>query len=221
MRPTKARSIEQLPECRLFRPVYEEGKGEEGQPVSIGLDMLEAMRLVDLEGLPQDEAARRMEISTPTLCRILCRGRSRAALALSQGKTINLEGGNIMMYNENKRHGFCHGRMNGPCSPESEQPREGRGKALGMCRGRGSGECARDPQAADTVRPREGKGKALGMCRGRSGQGSAQGSDAGAGAPRNGEGRGMGRGAGRGAGMGRGAGQGFGPRDNGGSSETE
>ena len=57
MRATKARTIGCMPACRRFRPWQEQGESEviqadgNGDDVIIGLDMLEAMRLVDAEGM--------------------------------------------------------------------------------------------------------------------------------------------------------------------------
>ena len=45
------------------------------EDVIIGLDRLEARRLVDVEGKNQDEAARSMDVLTFILCRILGQGR--------------------------------------------------------------------------------------------------------------------------------------------------
>ncbi len=116
MRPTKARSIAYEPTCRDFGPRCE---GGEREYVVLGLDMFEALRLVDGEGLSQDDAARCMAISTPTLCRILSQGRHLVAEALVHGKMLKIEGGNIMITHEDhaermKRasrhgHGFGHG----------------------------------------------------------------------------------------------------------------
>jgi len=59
--------------------------------VAVPVDGIEAMRLVDAEGLSQEEAARRMEISAPTLCRILAQARASVARALAQGMAIRID----------------------------------------------------------------------------------------------------------------------------------
>ncbi len=59
--------------------------------VAVQVDGMEAMRLVDAEGLSQEEAARRMEISAPTLCRILGQARSAVARALAGGMAIRID----------------------------------------------------------------------------------------------------------------------------------
>jgi predicted DNA-binding protein (UPF0251 family) len=78
-----------MPAVTVFKP--------QGVPMSqlsgvaIGLDGFEALRLVDAEGLSQEEAAARMGVSRPTLCRILGEARSTVARALSRGWAIRVE----------------------------------------------------------------------------------------------------------------------------------
>ncbi len=144
MRPTKSRTISHIPECRFFHPASECEENMHDDAVTIGLDMLEAMRLVDLEGLSQEDAARSMEISTPTLCRILSEGRKLTATALTFGKTIKLEGGNIMFSNENHgRNGCCHrrGNMHGGDEMQMSDASCMRRDGMKQAHGKGRGHC--------------------------------------------------------------------------------
>lgn len=52
----------------------------------------EAVRLVDLEGVSQEEAGRKMQISQSTLSRVLKSGRRKVADAIVNGKAIRIEG---------------------------------------------------------------------------------------------------------------------------------
>lgn len=61
------------------------------------LDELEALRLADLEGLYQEEAARRMNVSRPTFGRIVESARSKVARALVNGQALRIEGGPVAM----------------------------------------------------------------------------------------------------------------------------
>lgn len=61
--------------------------------VVLPLDSLEAMRLVDLESLSQEEAGDRMGVSRATIGRLLERGRRAVADALLNGRALRLEGG--------------------------------------------------------------------------------------------------------------------------------
>ncbi len=51
----------------------------------------EAIRLVDLNEVPQEEAGREMQISQSTLSRILKIGRKKIADAIVNGKAIKIE----------------------------------------------------------------------------------------------------------------------------------
>lgn len=74
---------------RLFRveDCYED-------TITLCVDELESIRLIDFEGLEQNEAALRMEVSRGTFQRILYEARKKVAEALVQGKSIIIEGGN-------------------------------------------------------------------------------------------------------------------------------
>jgi predicted DNA-binding protein (UPF0251 family) len=60
------------------------------EPIYIDRAELEAFRLVDLEGLSQLEAGQRMGISRGTVWRLLQSVRKKAALALTEGRSIQL-----------------------------------------------------------------------------------------------------------------------------------
>lgn len=57
---------------------------------SLTLEEMEAVRLVDLEGLEQEEAAKSMGISRKTLWRELQSARKKIAEALVEGKAIGI-----------------------------------------------------------------------------------------------------------------------------------
>ena len=58
---------------------------------------LEAIRLCDLEELPQDVACAKMEISRGTFQRILYAARKKVAYALINGHGIEISGGNYQI----------------------------------------------------------------------------------------------------------------------------
>lgn len=62
--------------------------------IVMNVDEIEALRLCDLEGIQQDDAAKRMEVSRGTLQRILYAARQKSAMALCEGKGVLIEGGN-------------------------------------------------------------------------------------------------------------------------------
>jgi len=57
--------------------------------IELGLDEVEAMRLCDLEGMQQEEAADAMGISRGTIQRLLEAGRSKMLDALVHGKALS------------------------------------------------------------------------------------------------------------------------------------
>jgi predicted DNA-binding protein (UPF0251 family) len=76
------------------------------QPTPIGpaellvltIDELEAIRLADLEGLSQVEAAGRMNVSRPTFGRIIEQARRKVAEGLVHGRGIGFEGGVVRFH---------------------------------------------------------------------------------------------------------------------------
>ncbi|MBU1152050.1 DUF134 domain-containing protein [Patescibacteria group bacterium] len=87
-RPRKCRRIR-----GDFSVYYYKPKGvrlSELEQVNLELDEIEGIRLVDLEGLPMEEAAESMKISKPTLCRMVNSGRKKLADAICSGKAISI-----------------------------------------------------------------------------------------------------------------------------------
>jgi len=61
---------------------------------------LESLRLVDLEGLHQVEAAQKMGISRKAFWQELQSARKKAVFALTTGKAIEIKGGNYVSSND-------------------------------------------------------------------------------------------------------------------------
>lgn len=59
-------------------------------PVFINTAELEAFRLVDLEGLSQEEAGQRMGVSRGTVWRLVQSARRKAAQALTEGRPLQI-----------------------------------------------------------------------------------------------------------------------------------
>jgi len=93
-RPFCPRKIGCWPEVTHFKPA--------GVPLSVlgeitlTLDELEALRLADLNGMYQEKAAQRMNISRPTFARIVEAARRKVADVLVHGKALRVEGGPVM-----------------------------------------------------------------------------------------------------------------------------
>jgi predicted DNA-binding protein (UPF0251 family) len=63
--------------------------------IVLTLDEFEAIRLADLEGLYQEQAAEQMSVSRPTFGRILGTAHRKVAEALVHGNLLRIEGGTI------------------------------------------------------------------------------------------------------------------------------
>lgn len=57
----------------------------------LNISEFEAIRLIDFKEIPQEQAAKQMQISQPTLSRILKGGRKKVADSIINGKAIKIE----------------------------------------------------------------------------------------------------------------------------------
>ncbi len=92
-RPTKWRKVEFIPNIQYFAPL--DIDTDVLQENILRVEELEALRLRDIEGLEQEDCARKMEISRQTFQRILNAAREKVADSLINGKAIRIEGGNF------------------------------------------------------------------------------------------------------------------------------
>lgn len=86
---------------------------KELESVILNFDEYEAIRLLDYEGLMQEQAAERMNVSRPTLTRIYLSARRSLAKAFVEGKMIVMEGGNVEFDQEWYRCKRCHKLVGG------------------------------------------------------------------------------------------------------------
>jgi len=95
VRPINCRRVGSMPESNYFKP--------RGIPLSaleeavLTVDEFEAIRLADLEGLYQEQAAEKMNVSRQTFGRIIESARKKVAEALVRGKALKIEGGKFEM----------------------------------------------------------------------------------------------------------------------------
>jgi len=95
VRPRLCRRVRFRPGVTYFKPAGR--KMIELEESVISVDEFEAVRLRDLEGLEQEQAAKKMGISRPTFQRLLTCARKKIAEALVNGKAIKIEGGTYKM----------------------------------------------------------------------------------------------------------------------------
>ena len=87
-RPPKHRLVRMGLEGFVFAPLDNSGSPLQTTPIHMRPDEFEALRLVYLEGLNQDEAARMMNISRGTLWRALDSGRRKLVQALVERRPL-------------------------------------------------------------------------------------------------------------------------------------
>ncbi len=87
-RRPKPRTIRFKPFDMVFAPLDPSGNPVEGEPIVLTPDELEALRLVYLLGLTQEEAAKAMGVSRGTLWRALSSGRRKVVRALVEKRPL-------------------------------------------------------------------------------------------------------------------------------------
>jgi len=92
VRPRLCRRVRFNPNVTYFKPRgIPLNKLEE---VILLVDEYEAVRLKDLEGLEQEECAKKMKISQPTFHRLVLSARKKIADVIINGKALKIGGGN-------------------------------------------------------------------------------------------------------------------------------
>ena len=119
-RPQCCRVVTGEPGAAVFKPAGRRGCDPEF--VGMTLDEFEALRLADLEGLYQEEAATRRGVSRATFGRIVESAHRKVAEALVHAKALRIQGGPVR------------------CSPS----------ATGPCGKRSGGRCLRREQEKET-----------------------------------------------------------------------
>jgi len=100
-RPQKKRKICHFPHTLAFFPAGEE---QTNDPILLTVDEYEALRLIDREGLSQEQCCEFMNIARTTVQRIYESARKKLADMLVEGRPLKIEGGDFDL---------CSGE--GPC----------------------------------------------------------------------------------------------------------
>ena len=99
-RPCCQRRIGCHPDTTYFKPAGVPLRDLE--EVVLALDELEALRLADLNGQYQEDAAAQMKISRATFARIVEAARKKVADVLINGKALRIEGGPVKIKGKQK-----------------------------------------------------------------------------------------------------------------------
>ena len=93
-RPQKCRRVCAVPRQAEFVPA---GISCPEQPVVLQLDEYEVIRLIDLEGMTQEQCARQMDVARTTVTGIYDSARHKIAQAIVEGRRLVIRGGNIQI----------------------------------------------------------------------------------------------------------------------------
>lgn len=121
-RPRKLRQVCDLPLSDQFGPIGICKK--DANIISMNVEEYETIRLIDLEGLTQEECAETMHVARTTVQRIYIEARRKLADFLVNASILNIEGGNYKLCKNKDQPegcGMCR-RARGP----------GRGQGRGM-----------------------------------------------------------------------------------------
>jgi predicted DNA-binding protein (UPF0251 family) len=152
-RPCRLRRVYCRPDANYFKP-----KGiptDALEEIGLSLDELEAVRLGDLEGMYQEEAAKKMNISRQTFGNIITSAHRKIADVLVNSKALKIEGGVVKMM---EKYFICYDcKHEWSCVYGSGRPDE-----CPQCNG---ANIHRAPQDRGRMRTGHGFGLTRGRCR--------------------------------------------------------
>jgi len=93
-RPKSYRHIRFSPDTTYFKPAGV--RRQLLEEISLTIDEVEAIRLADLGGLYQEDAAKKLNVSRQTFGRIINHAHKKIADALVNGKAISISGGTVV-----------------------------------------------------------------------------------------------------------------------------
>ena len=106
-RPRKWRKVCCLPDVNRFGPL--DSPVDKEYFVIMSVDEYETIRLIDLEGLTQEECSSQMNVARTTVQGIYQEARKKLAESLVNGKVLRIEGGDFKLCDgEEDFHRCCH-----------------------------------------------------------------------------------------------------------------
>ncbi len=102
-RPAKWKNVCSLPESNTFMACSK----AQGECVCMTVEEYETIRLIDLEGLTQEECAEQMQVARSTVQRIYNDARKKLARFLVQAGRLKIEGGDYRLYDHRGQTNGC------------------------------------------------------------------------------------------------------------------
>jgi len=104
-RPKKWKKVCCLPKRNLFGPIN--GTNTDREVIIMTVEEYETLRLIDFEGMTQEECSKRMNVARTTVQRIYNDARKKLAEVLVNGKVLKIEGGDYKLYDESDHMYRC------------------------------------------------------------------------------------------------------------------
>ena len=104
-RPRKCRRVCCLPESNLFGSLN--GVNADREVITMSVEEYETIRLIDLEGMMQEECAERMNVARTTVQRIYNDARKKLAESLVNGNVLRIQGGDYKLCDESDKLFSC------------------------------------------------------------------------------------------------------------------
>lgn len=125
-RPRKPRRVCAQPISEVFGPLGAAVRAG-GSMIAMTVEEYECLRLMDFEGLTQEECAQQMDVARTTVQRIYADARRKVAQSLVEGTPLRIQGGDYRLCSD-------------PDGPDHCGEYCGRRRRGGFGRGRGSRE---------------------------------------------------------------------------------
>lgn len=118
-RPCKRRRICAVPACGRFGPI--ENVDGENQTITMTLDEFESIRLIDLEGMTQEQCAIQMNVARTTAQAIYASARSKLAQCLVYQKELNIAGGDYWVCDGSGEGSSCGQECSRKCNNQNRK----------------------------------------------------------------------------------------------------
>jgi len=104
-RPRKRRKVCFMPERTLYGPLNT--NNIDSQVIIMTVDEYETIRLMDVEGMSQEECSERMNVARTTIQRVYAIARNKLARSLVNGDILKIEGGDFNLCNMDEIRNGC------------------------------------------------------------------------------------------------------------------